>query len=90
MAFFKKKDASEKPAKKKKEKKAKKEFSMPILKWFSIKGIFKEIKRIRWPKPGALMKDSGIVIVFGGCFALYFVICTLIDAGILNLLGIGA
>ncbi len=59
-----------------------------MLKWFSISGIIKEIKRIRWSSPKDLAKDSSSVIVFTGLFALFFVLCTLINAGILKLLGV--
>ena len=34
------------------------------MKWFSISGIMKEIKRIRWSSPKQLAQDSSKVIVF--------------------------
>lgn len=45
-----------------------------MLKWFSISGISKEIKRIRWPKPKDLVHDSVEVIIFTTLFALFFCI----------------
>lgn len=59
-----------------------------MLKWFSFSGIMSEIKRIRWSKPMDLAKDSGSVILFTGLFALFFVVCTMINAGFLRLLGV--
>lgn len=59
-----------------------------MLKWFSISGIYNEIKRIRWASPKKLTKDSIVVISFTAAFAIFFVICTLINAGVLKLLGV--
>ncbi|NBK96888.1 MAG: preprotein translocase subunit SecE [Clostridia bacterium] len=59
-----------------------------MLKWFSVSGIISEVKRIRWSKPKNLAKDSGSVIFFTAAFALFFVICTLINAGFLKVLGV--
>lgn len=59
-----------------------------MLKWFSISGIMSEIKRIRWSKPKDLAKDSVSVIFFTAAFALFFVICTLINAALLKVLGV--
>ncbi len=59
-----------------------------MLKWFSISGIINEVKRIRWSKPMDLAKDSGTVILFTGLFALFFVLCTMFNAGFLSFLGV--
>ena len=42
-----------------------------MLKWFSISGILKEVKRIRWPHGKTLATNSLTVIVFTatGCAA---------------------
>lgn len=59
-----------------------------MLKWFSIRGIFAEIKRIRWSKPKDLARDSGTVLMFTTAFAIFFVACTIFNAWFLGLLGI--
>lgn len=59
-----------------------------MLKWFSISGIISEVKRIRWSSPKDLAKNSVSVIFFTGAFALFFVVCTLINAAILKALGV--
>ena len=61
-----------------------------MLKWFSLSGIMKEAKRIRWPKRKDLFKDSSEVIMFTLVFALGFVAFDVIIAFILKLLGVGA
>lgn len=59
-----------------------------MLKWFSVRGIITEIKRIRWSKPKELAQDSGTVLIFTVAFALFFVVCTAINAWGLKMLGI--
>lgn len=60
-----------------------------MLKWFSISGIISEIKRIRWSKPKDLAMDSLTVIIFTALFALFFVLCTVVNAWFLtDLLGV--
>ncbi len=61
-----------------------------MLKWFSISGIMKEAKRIRWPKSKELLKDSTEVILFTAAFALCFTLFDVAIAIILRALGIGA
>lgn len=61
-----------------------------MLKWFSISGIAKEIKRIRWPKPKDLLSDSMEVITFTVLFALFFILCDFVIAFLLKVIGIGA
>ena len=58
-------------------------------KTFSWSGIVKEAKRVRWPKREDIMTNTGEVIVFTGFFAVFFVLCDLLTAGGLRLLGIG-
>lgn len=43
------------------------------MKWFSIRGIFAEIRRIRWPKSKETLKSGLIVIIFVAIFSLIFV-----------------
>lgn len=59
-----------------------------MLKWFSISGIYKEIKRVRWSKPKTLAIDSGKVLIFTTLFAIFFVICTAFNAAFLKFLGV--
>ena len=80
-------------AEKKKEKKAKAAEDH----WFSIAGIRKEAKRVRWPhwksdgqnNPG-ILQNSGEVILFTAFFAVFFVLCNLLITYLLKLVGIGA
>lgn len=45
------------------------------MKWFSLSGIASEIKRVRWPKPKDLMKNTGSVVFFTIAFGVFFVLC---------------
>lgn len=60
-----------------------------MLKWFSLSGIFTEIKRIRWPKQNEITHSSIIVIVFIVFFGAFFVISEATIAFFLRLIGIG-
>ncbi|NLC97106.1 MAG: preprotein translocase subunit SecE [Erysipelotrichaceae bacterium] len=59
------------------------------MKWFSISGISKEAKRIRWPKTKDLVSDSSEVIIFTLAFMAFFTLCEFIIAALLKLAGIG-
>ncbi len=59
-----------------------------MLKWFSISGIYKEIKRIRWPKPKDLLSSSITVIFFTFLFGVFFLLCELIASGFLTIIGL--
>ena len=61
-----------------------------MLKWFSISGIFTEIKRIRWPKQSEVLRLTGITLVFIIFFGLFFVVSEALVAFFLRLIGIGA
>jgi len=60
-------------------------------KWFSISGINKEAKRVRWPhwksegsnNPG-ILQNSGEVILFTASFALFFILCDLLVSWLLT------
>ena len=75
--------AEKKAAKAEAKKKAKSQAEKD--KWFSISGINKEAKRVRWPhwksegtnNPG-ILQNSGEVILFTAFFALFFVLCDLL------------
>ncbi len=60
------------------------------MKWFSIEGIRKEIKRIRWAKKKDLWQSSGEVLLFTVFFGLFFVISEVGVSFFLKLIGIGA
>ncbi len=60
-----------------------------MLKWFSISGISKEAKRVRWPKTKDLISDSVEVIIFTVAFMLFFTACEFVIANLLRLAGIG-
>ena len=57
------------------------------MKWFSLNGIMKEAKRIRWPKGKDLLKDSTTVITFTVLLGVFFFLCQLVTSGFLKLLG---
>lgn len=59
-----------------------------MLKWFSISGIRKEIKRIRWPKAKDLFSNSLTVIIFTALFGIFFLLCELIASGFLTVVGL--
>lgn len=61
-----------------------------MLKWFSISGISKEVKRIRWPKRKELFGSSSEVLLFCVAFGVFFVVCELGVTFFLKLIGIGA
>ena len=61
-----------------------------MLKWFSLSGISKEIKRIRWPKVKDITEHTGEVLLFVFAFGTFFIASDLIITGILKLIGIGA
>lgn len=61
-----------------------------MLKWFSLSGIAKEIKRIRWPKTKDMTNDSIEVILFCVFFGVFFVGCEFLITFFLRMMGIGA
>ena len=60
-----------------------------MLKWFSLSGIFTEIKRIRWPKQDEVLHSSLVVVVFIVFCGAFFVISEATIAFFLRLIGIG-
>ncbi|MBR4164039.1 MAG: preprotein translocase subunit SecE [Solobacterium sp.] len=64
--------------------------------WFSIDGIKKEAKRVRWPKwktegnTAGIGQNTGEVLLFTGFFVAYFVFCEFIVTFVLRFIGIGA
>ncbi|MEG0077868.1 preprotein translocase subunit SecE [Anaerorhabdus sp.] len=61
-----------------------------MLKWFSISGVTKEAKRVRWPKGKDLMSSTGEVLIFIIFFGAFFVGCEFLITFFLKLIGIGA
>ncbi|MCH4205811.1 MAG: preprotein translocase subunit SecE [Solobacterium sp.] len=82
-----------KETKKKEKAEAKKQRKSQAAKdrWFSISGINKEAKRVRWPhwksegtnNPG-ILQNSGEVILFTAFFAVFFVLCDLLVTWLLT------
>ncbi|MCF0109176.1 MAG: preprotein translocase subunit SecE [Erysipelotrichaceae bacterium] len=60
------------------------------MKWFSIQGIAKEAKRIRWPKTPELMSNTAEVLLVVCFFAAFFTCCEFVVTFFLRLIGIGA
>ena len=61
-----------------------------MLKWFSLSGISKEIKRIRWPKVKDITENTGEVLLFVLAFGAFLIVSDLVITFILKLIGIGA
>ena len=61
-----------------------------MLKWFSLSGIFTEVKRIRWPKQNEMIRQFVIVLIFIVFFGVFFVLSEAIIANLLRLIGLGA
>ena len=61
-----------------------------MLKWFSLSGIAKETKRIRWPKTKEMTKHTVEVLLVVAFFALFFVASEFVITFILRLIGVGA
>lgn len=60
-----------------------------MLKWFSLSGIYSEIKRIRWPKKVEVGRSTLIVLAFIVFFGIFFVISEAATAAFLRLIGVG-
>lgn len=60
------------------------------MKWFSLKGIAAEGKKVRWPKRNELVKDTFIAVIFMALFAVFFIASDLLIAFLLRLIGVGA
>lgn len=57
------------------------------MKWFSISGIIDELRRVLWPTPKDLAKQTGTVLLFTTAFALFFVLCEFIAAAFIQFVG---
>ncbi len=58
------------------------------MKWFSLSGIMVEVKRIRWPKPEELFKNTTTVILVTVLFGIFFVAVQAVVALFLRLIGV--
>ena len=52
-----------------------------------LKGVVREIKRIRWPNKKDMFDNTATVIVFSAFFALFFSACYTIGHAVLTALG---
>lgn len=52
-----------------------------------FKGVFREIKRVRWPGKNDMIENTTTVVVFSAFFALFFSACYTIGHAILQALG---
>lgn len=57
---------------------AKQQVKKTKLRWFKLSGIMEEIRRIRWPKPMEVVKNTGIVLFFTTIFALFFALTNVV------------
>lgn len=55
------------------------------LKWFKLSGIIEEVRRIRWPKPMEVVKNTGIVLFFTAAFGLFFALTNVVLAPLTQL-----
>ncbi len=58
------------------------------MRWFSIKVIIEEMKKVHWPTAGELARSSLTVILFTGAFAAFFVLCDFVAAWFFRTMGI--
>ncbi len=56
------------------------------MKWFSIKGIAEEAKKIKWPTTKDLVRNTGEVLIFTIAFGIFFVVCEFVVSGLLNII----
>lgn len=57
------------------------------MKWFSIDGIRTEIERVRWPHGEEFKTSIADVLTFTVSLAAFFVVCDLLVAQILKIVG---
>lgn len=58
------------------------------MKWFSIKGIIEEMKKVHWPSAKELTRSSLTVILFSCIFAAFFVLCDFVAVWFFRTVGI--
>ena len=58
------------------------------MKWFSIKGIVEEAKKVRWPRRNEIAKDTFVSIAFMAIFAGFFVLSDFVVTLALRLIGV--
>lgn len=52
-----------------------------------FKGVFREIKRVRWPSKKKMGENTATVVIFCAFFALFFSACYTIGHAVLTALG---
>lgn len=57
------------------------------MKWFSISGVIDELRKVRWPKLGELISQTGTVLLFTVSFAAFFMLCELVAATFIKSVG---
>ena len=60
------------------------------MKWFNLKGIQKEVGRIRWASGKELQVNSGEVIIFTAFFLAFFVLVQFLLTIVLRVTGVTA
>lgn len=60
------------------------------MKWFSLSGVFNEIKKIRWPKRKEMVHNTITVLIFILFFSVFFVASEALIVMILRMIGVGA
>ena len=60
------------------------------MKWFSLNGIVKEIKKIRWPNKSDLFNNSIQAVIFIAFFASFFILCQFLVTLVLKMIGVSA
>ncbi len=58
------------------------------MKWFSLNGIVKEIKKIRWPNKSDMVTNSVQTVIIIAFFALFFLLCEVVISLILKAIGV--
>ncbi len=58
------------------------------MKWFSIKGILEEMKKVHWPTAKELAKSSLTVLLFSAAFTAFFILCDFVAVWFFRTVGI--
>lgn len=54
------------------------------MKWFSLKGIIEETKKIKWPSFKEVLTNTVQVLVFTIAFGIFFVACSTVVSYLLS------
>lgn len=58
------------------------------MKWFSIRGIISETRKVEWPKGKDLARDSMTVFLFVLLLGVFFFLCQVLISGFLSVIGL--